>query len=110
MGLNTNSEKFIDFHLEWVNRPLRSGATGYYRRVPGTRADPTMPQAQARLAFSEIATGTHKIRGTTETWDHREISRNADHIGNQMRNRKFKQEGPELTKWERILCKLLAMK
>jgi len=108
MPNHENSEKRFDIHLEWVNRPLRSGATGYYRRVPGTRADPTLPQAKVRLKFSEIATGTHKMRGTTETWDHREISRNADQIGNQMRNKKFKPEGPVLTKWERILCKLLA--
>ena len=108
MQINEDLDKLIDIHLEWVNRPLRSGASGYYRRVPWTRTDPTIPQAEVRLTFSEIATGTHRMRGRTKTWDHREISRNADQIGNQMRNRKFKPEGPELTKWERILCKLLA--
>lgn len=107
MQINENSDMLIDIHLEWVNRPLRSGASGYYRRVPGSRESPSVPQAEARLAFSEIATGTHRMRGITETWDHREISRNADQIGNEMRNRKFTAEGPKLTKWERIICKLL---
>lgn len=107
MQLNENSAKLIDIHLEWVNRLLKSGAPGYFRRVAGSRESPSVPQAEARLAFSEISTHTHNMRGTTETLDHREISRNADHIGNELRNRKFKPEGPKLTKWERIICKLL---
>ncbi len=107
MQLNAEPNELVAFHLEWVNRPLKSGAAGYYRRVPRTREHPTAPQAKARLAFSEAATGTYGMKGTVKTLDRREVSGNVEYIGNEMRNRKFKPEEPKLTTWERILCKIL---
>lgn len=61
-------QAFLALH-EWVERPLRDGRKGYWRRKPYTRRTPTIAQLRVRLQLAEAAlsatdeTGTRLITG-----------------------------------------------
>jgi len=100
-----------DIELEWVSRPSKDGSkSGYWRRVPVTRKDPTPAQVEARLRFSEIATRTFGEKGTAETGDGREIPANAALIRKEMLGSRFlteeERQFKQLGKWEKILLLL----
>ncbi len=70
--------------VEWVNTSADGRRPGYFRKVPRTRVEPTVRQAEHRLKFSQTAYNTFGIRGVTKTTDNREIPANARTIADRL--------------------------
>lgn len=68
--------------VEWVNPSADGRRPGYFRKVPRTRVEPTIRQAEHRLKFAQTAYNTFGTRGVTQTTDSREIPANAQIIAN----------------------------
>lgn len=71
--------------VEWVRPSTDGNRPGYYRKIPRTRRDPSIRQLEHRLRFAEIAYETFGERGVIETPDDRQIPRNAEIIGRELR-------------------------
>lgn len=95
--------KLEEIGLEWVSSTERR--KGYFRRIPRTRADPSIKQAQHRLKFSEIAYETFMTKGVFQTQDNREIPANAQIIANKLKGTGQPKRIPSLQ--ERLLRLLL---
>lgn len=78
-----------DGRIEWVNRRLKNGEPGYFRRTPGRESE---AQLESRLRFSEIAYDLYGLKGTAEIHDGRKVQRNALRIGKKMAGRKFSMQ------------------
>lgn len=69
-------------------RAGKDGRTGYYRRIPITRFQPTKPQLKLRLAVGEAAYETYGTKGFEEV-DGRMIPKTAAHVKHEVEGRTF---------------------
>lgn len=77
--------------IQWVRR-TKDGKPGYFRRTPDTYEKPTPAQSELRLRFSEVSYNLFGVCGTVKTFDGREISIDADRLGQEMHGQKFSKD------------------
>lgn len=92
--------EFQEF-FEWVERPLKNGRKGYWRRKPWTRKNPTVAQLQARVAFAQaalVATDETGKRLITVEGEEKEVAPAALLVQEVMKGEKYAPAKPkELT-------------
>ncbi len=71
--------------IEWVSGSADGRRQGYFRKIPRTRVEPTIRQAEHRLIFAETAYETFGKRGVVMTQDDRQIPKNATIIANKIK-------------------------
>lgn len=71
---------------EWVSPEASGRRGGYWRKIPDTRTNPTVAQAQHRLKFAEVAVDTRGLCGTVPTSDGRQVSKSAVALGEILRS------------------------
>ncbi len=88
--------------IEWVNRPLKNGELGFFRRTPARQS---VAQMESRLRLSEISSNLYGLKGTASTPADRRVQKNALRIGEGMAGHKFSRE-KKPSNIERILLLL----
>ncbi len=85
-GRNKLLRALADGRIEWVNRPLKNGEQGFFRRTPPRQS---RAQLELRLRFSEISYGLYGLKGIAGTPDDRRVQKNALRIGEAMAGQKI---------------------
>lgn len=85
MAYMISSAELEALGVEFVEPSSDGRRPGYYRRIPKTRSEPTLAQAQHRLKFSRVSHSLYGTRGSVETLDRREVPINASRIGEELK-------------------------
>lgn len=83
--------------VEWVNPSTDGRRPGYFRKIPRTRQEPSIRQAEHRLLFSQTAHKTFGERGVIRTPDDRQIPQNANIIANKLQGSGRPEPKPTMT-------------